>query len=486
MGMIARTEFLIDGEWREAASETEIRVVSPSTEEVIGVVPDAGRGDVDAAVRAARRAFEAGTWRGLAVAERAEIIERALRILESRIEEIGRLVTSEMGLPVTAAGFQIPGALATGRYFLDVARKDSTSEVRRTQAGAAAVIKEPVGVVASIAPWNGPFNMAIAKIVPALVTGCSVVYKPAPETPLDAFHIAEAFAEAGLPAGAFNLITGGRDAGRALVVHPGVDKVSFTGSTAAGREIGRECGGSFKRLQLELGGKSAAIVLDDADIATTMQGLAVGSFFNTGQVCAAYSRVVVPKSRYDEVVGALVATAESFVVGDPFDPATTMGPLVSARQRERVLGYIEVGKAEGAAIATGGGVPEGLDRGFYVQPTVFADTDNSMRICREEIFGPVASVLAYDTVEEAVAIANDSEYGLHGAVFTGDPERAADVARKVRTGTFSVNSFTYNIEAPFGGVKNSGIGRDTGPEAVQSYYELKTVNLGEAMESLFE
>jgi acyl-CoA reductase-like NAD-dependent aldehyde dehydrogenase len=464
MGMIARTEFLIDGEWREAASETEIRVVSPSTEEVIGVVPDAGRGDVDAAVRAARRAFEAGTWRGLAVAERAEIIERALRILESRIEEIGRLVTSEMGLPVTAAGFQIPGALATGRYFLDVARKDSTSEVRRTQAGAAAVIKEPVGVVASIAPWNGPFNMAIAKIVPALVTGCSVVYKPAPETPLDAFHIAEAFVEAGLPAGAFSLITGGRDAGRALVVHPGVDKVSFTGSTAAGREIGRECGGSFKRLQLELGGKSAAIVLDDADIATTMQGLAVGSFFNTGQVCAAYSRVVVPKSRYDEVVGALVATAE----------------------RERVLGYIEVGKAEGAAIATGGGVPEGLDRGFYVQPTVFADTDNSMRICREEIFGPVASVLAYDTVEEAVAIANDSEYGLHGAVFTGDPERAADVARKVRTGTFSVNSFTYNIEAPFGGVKNSGIGRDTGPEAVQSYYELKTVNLGEAMESLFE
>ncbi|MFV2177620.1 aldehyde dehydrogenase [Actinomadura sp. LOL_016] len=483
--MIVREELLVGGEWLRPVSDVRIDVVSPSTEGVVGQVPDAGVDDVDAAVRAARRAFEAGTWRGLPVAERAEVLERALRILESRIGEIGHLVTSEMGLPASAAGVQIPGAVATGRYFLDVARKDSTSEVRRTQAGPAAVIKEPVGVVASIAPWNGPFNMAIGKIVPALVAGCSVVYKPAPETPLDAFHIAEALVEAGLPGGVFNLVTGDRDAGRALAAHREVDKVSFTGSTAAGREIGRECGGSFKRVQLELGGKSAAIVLDDADIATTMQGLAVGSFFNTGQVCAAYSRVLVPSSRYDEVVDALVATAESFVVGDPFDPATTMGPLVSRRQRERVLGYIEAGKAEGAVVATGGGVPDGLDTGFYVQPTVFTGTDNSMRICREEIFGPVASVLTYDTVEEAVAIANDSDYGLHGAVFTGDPERAADVARRVRTGTFSVNSFTYNTEAPFGGVKNSGVGRDTGPEAVQSYYELKTVNLDEATEALF-
>ncbi|MGI5328588.1 aldehyde dehydrogenase [Actinomadura nitritigenes] len=483
--MIVREDLLIGGEWRRPASAATISVVSPSTEEVIGQVPDAGPDDVDAAAEAARRAFEGGAWRGLPVAERADVIERALRILESRIGDIGHLVTSEMGLPTSIAAVQIPGALATGRYFLDVARNDPASEVRRTQAGPAAVIKEPVGVVASIAPWNGPFNMAIGKIVPALVAGCSVVYKPAPETPLDAFHIAEAFAEAGLPGGAFNLITGDREAGRALVAHPAVDKVSFTGSTAAGREIGRECGGSFKRLQLELGGKSAAIVLDDADVATTMQGLAVGSFFNTGQVCAAYSRVLVPRSRYDEVVGALVATAESFVVGDPFDPSTTMGPLVSERHRERVLGYIELGKAEGAVIATGGGAPEGLGKGFYVQPTVFTGTDNSMRICREEIFGPVASVLTYDTLDEAIAIANDSDYGLHGAVFTGDPERAADVARRVRTGTFSVNSFTYNTEAPFGGVKNSGVGRDTGPEAVQSYYELKTVNLDEATEPLF-
>jgi aldehyde dehydrogenase (NAD+) len=478
-------ELLVGGEWRKPVSKAQISVVSPSTEEVIGQVPDAGAEDVDAAVQAARRAFDQGAWRAMTVAERADVLERALQALGARIDEIGRLVTAQMGLPTSIAGIQIPGALDTGRYFLQAAQADSISEVRQTQMCAAAVIKEPVGVVASIAPWNGPFNMAISKIIPALVTGCSVVYKPAPETPLDAFFIAEAFAQAGLPAGVFNLITGGRETGGVLVAHPEIDKVSFTGSTAAGRDIGRECGGSFKRLQLELGGKSAAIVLDDADVASTMAGLAMGCFFNTGQVCAAYSRVLLPANRYDEFTGALVATAESFVVGDPFDPATTMGPLVSARQRERVLSYIEAGKDEGAAIATGGGIPAGLDKGFYVQPTVFTGADNSMRICREEIFGPVVSVLRYDDLEQAIAIANDSDYGLHGAVFTTDPQRAADVARRVRTGTFSVNAFVYNTEAPFGGVKNSGIGRDTGPEAVQAYYELKTINLDPPTATLF-
>ncbi|TAM69719.1 aldehyde dehydrogenase [Mycobacterium sp.] len=478
-------ELLVGGEWRKPASKAWITVVSPSTEEAIGQVPDASAEDVDAAVRAARSAFDQGAWRAMTVAERAGVLERALQLLGSRIDEISRLVTSQMGLPTSIAGVQIPAALDTGRYFLQTAQADSVSEVRQTQTCAAAVIKEPVGVVASIAPWNGPFNMAISKIIPALVTGCSVVYKPAPETPLDAFFIAEAFVRAGLPAGVFNLITGNRETGAALVAHPGVDKVSFTGSTAAGRDIGRECGGSFKRVQLELGGKSAAIVLDDADVASTMAGLAMGCFFNTGQVCAAYSRVLLPASRHDEFTAALVATAESFVVGDPFDPATTMGPLVSARQRERVLSYIDAGKSEGAVIATGGGIPTGLDKGFYVQPTVFTGGNNSMRICREEIFGPVVSVLRYDDLDEAVAIANDSDYGLHGAVFTTDPERAAAVARRVRTGTFSVNAFVYNTEAPFGGVKNSGIGRDTGPEAIQAYYELKTINLDAPTATLF-
>lgn len=483
--MNVHEELLVGGEWRKPTSKARISVVCPSTEETIGQVPDAGAEDVDVAVRAARSAFDQGVWRAMSVSERVDVLEGALQLLGSRIDEIGTLVTAQMGLPTSIAGIQIPGAVETGRYFLRVAQDDSVSEVRQTQMGAAAVVKEPVGVVASIAPWNGPFNMAISKIIPALVTGCSVVYKPAPETPLDAFFIAEALTQAGLPAGVFNLITGDRETGAALVDHPGIDKVSFTGSTAAGREIGRQCGGSFKRLQLELGGKSAAIVLEDADIATTMAGLAMGCFFNTGQVCAAYSRVLLPASRYDEFAAALVATAESFVVGDPFDPATTMGPLVSARQRDRVLSYIDTGKNEGAVIATGGGSPAGLDKGFYVQPTVFTRADNAMRICREEIFGPVASVLRYETLDEAVAIANDSDYGLHGAVFTTDPQRAAEAARRVRTGTFSVNAFVYNTEAPFGGVKNSGIGRDTGPEAVQAYYELKTINLDAPTAALF-
>jgi aldehyde dehydrogenase (NAD+) len=478
-------ELLIGGEWRKPGSTARIDVVCPSTEQVIGDVPDAGAEDVDTAVRAARDAFDQGAWRVASVSERVGVLEGALQLLGSRIDEIGALVTAQMGLPTSIAGIQIPGALDTGRYFLRVAQADSVSEVRQTQLGAAAVVKEPVGVVASIAPWNGPFNIAISKIIPALVTGCSVVYKPAPETPLDAFFIAEALTQAGLPAGVFNLITGGRETGATLVAHPGIDKVSFTGSTAAGRDIGRQCGGDFKRLQLELGGKSAAIVLDDADITTTMTGLAMGCFFNTGQVCAAYSRVLLPASRYDELTAALVATAESFTVGDPFDPATTMGPLVSARQRERVLSYLDAGRAEGAVVATGGGIPPGLDKGFYVQPTVFAGADNSMRICREEIFGPVASVLRYDSLDEAIAIANDSDYGLHGAVFTTDPQRAAEVARRVHTGTFSVNAFVYNVEAPFGGVKCSGIGRDTGPEAVQAYYELKTINLDAPTAALF-
>ncbi|KAA9156791.1 aldehyde dehydrogenase [Amycolatopsis acidicola] len=482
--MISNEKLLIDGDWVRPRSSGRIPVVSPSTEEVIGEVPDAGAEDVDAAARAARRSFSEGTWRRMSADERADILDAALRLLEPKLDEIGRLVTAQMGLPSSIAKVQIPGALETGRYFLGLARAEPTAEVRRGQTNAA-VVKEPVGVVASIAPWNGPFNMAVAKIFPALATGCSVVYKPAPETPLDAYFIADALAEAGVPAGVFNYLTGDRDTGRALVAHPEVDKVSFTGSTAAGRQIGEECGRSFKRVQLELGGKSAAIVLEDADLTTTMQGIAIGSFFNTGQVCAAYSRILVPRSRHDEVVDALVATAESFVVGDPFDPATTMGPLVSRRQRDRVEGYLAAGVAEGAKVLTGGGRPEHLDKGFFIAPTVFGSAENSMRICREEIFGPVAAVLAYDTVEEAIAIANDSEYGLHGAVFTTDDEKALEVARAVRTGTFSVNSFTYNIEAPFGGVKCSGVGRDTGHEGLTAYYELKTINLTPSMEGLF-
>ena len=482
--MTSREELLIDGAWRRPSSPGRTSVISPSTEQVIAEVPDVGAGDVDAAVRAARRSFAEGGWRTMSTADRVDVLERALQLLEPQLNAIGTAVTAQMGLPTAFAGMVIPSAVSTGRYFLDVARTERTTELRPGQS-AAAVVKEPVGVVVSIAPWNGPFNSTIAKTIPALAAGCSVVYKPAPETPLDAFHVAEAFVEAGVPAGVFNLITGGREAGRALVAHPEVDMVSFTGSTATGREIGAECGRSFKRVQLELGGKSAAIIIKDADLAVAIQGLAMGAFFNTGQLCASYSRILAPRSRYGEVVDALVAAAEAHVVGDPFDPATTMGPLVSQRQREKVEGYIAAGQDEGAKLLTGGGRPKDLDKGWYVQPTVFGSVDNSMRICREEIFGPVAAVLSYDSIDEAIAIANDSDYGLHGGVFTSDDAAALNVARRVRTGTFSVNSYSYNIEAPFGGVKASGIGRDTGREGLTSFYELKTINITASMERLF-
>ena len=410
------------------------------------------------------------------VSDRAAILEKAVHSLESRTAEIAHLVTSQMGLPITLSQQAIPNAFTATRFFMAIAA-DVLSPDLRPGATSAVVLKEPVGVVAAIAPWNGPFHMAMGKLIPALLAGCSVVFKPAPETPLDAYLLVSALLEAGVPAGVVNLVTGGRETGDALVRHPMVDKVSFTGSTAAGRVIGEVCGRDFKRVTLELGGKSAAIVLEDADLAASLPGLAAGGFFNPGQACVAYSRVLAPKARYDEVVGAVVAAAESFALGDPFDTGTTMGPLVAERQRQRVEGYLATGRSEGALVATGGGRPDEPEHGWYVQPTVFTGVDNSMTIAREEIFGPVVSVIPYTGEEEAIRIANDSDYGLHGAVFTSDDESALRVASAVRTGTFSVNSFTVNVEAPFGGVKSSGVGRDSGREALESFVELKTVNL---------
>ncbi|MFE7837307.1 aldehyde dehydrogenase [Streptomyces sp. NPDC057474] len=485
MTITVRDTLLIGGEWRKPSAGDRIQVVSPSTENVLGQVPDAGADDVDMAVGAAREAFDHGPWRRMPLQERVTLLERALDALEPQLPSIAELVTAEMGLPSAIAAKKIPGAPAAGRLFLRTALEIPESEVLQTPYGPTAVLREPVGVVAAIAPWNSPFNMAVTKIVPALVTGCSVVYKPAPETPLDVFPLAEALTAAGLPPGVLNLVTGGTSTGQALVAHPGVDKVSFTGSTAAGRHIARTCADRFTRLQLELGGKSAAIVLADADPATVVRGIAMGSFGNTGQTCSAYSRILVPAHQYDQWLEAVTAAAQSFTVGDPRDPATTMGPLVSAAQRDRVLGYISVGKAEGARLVCGGGAPEGLERGYYVQPTVFACDDNSLRICQEEIFGPVAVVLPYTDLEQALRIAEDSPYGLHGAVFTQDPQAAAQVTRSVRTGTFSVNSFVHNTHAPFGGMKASGIGRELGRAGIEAFHELRTVNLTPETAPLF-
>jgi aldehyde dehydrogenase (NAD+) len=481
---LEKREFFIGGEFVAPRSEATIDIVSPSTEEVIGSAPDGNGEDVDRAVAAARQAFDHGPWRTTPVTERADLLDRALARLEPKLGDIATTVSSEMGLPISIAGQLAPLALDTGRYFTGLARCPRPLDRRPGQVDAV-VLHEPVGVVAAIAPWNGPFNTMITKVVPALVQGCSVVYKPAAETPADAFFLAEALAEEGLPAGVLNVVTGGRETGAALVSHPGVDKVSFTGSTAAGRWIGETCGRTFKRVQLELGGKSAAIVLDDADLTKVAAGIASGTFFLSGQICLAYSRVLVPRERQSDLVDLFVQTARSFVVGDPALPTTTLGPLVAERQRDRVEGYIAKGHAGGAKLATGGGRPADLPRGWYVEPTVFADVDNASVIAQEEIFGPVLSVIPYDTVDHAIQLANDSEYGLHGGVFTEDPERAVACARAVRSGTFSINTWAYNHEAPFGGVKSSGVGRDTGAEALEAYVELKTVNLDGTMDYAF-
>ncbi len=484
--MIVRHELLIDGEWRASASALRISVVSPTTERVIGEVVDADESDVDAAVGAARRAFDGGSWSGLAFEERAAVLTRALEALKARSEQIAALVTDEMGVPISISRRKTPAGIWVGEHMLELMREIPVSEVRSTRFGPAAIVREPVGVIAAITPWNSPFNMAIAKIFPALAAGNTLVFKPAPETPLDVYEIAEALQGAGLPNGVFNLVTGGRDTGRALTSHPGIDKVSFTGSTAAGREIARSAGANFTRLQLELGGKSAAIVVEDADPEKVRAGIIEGTFVNTGQTCNAFTRILVPTEQHDRWVQVVAEAASSYVIGDPADPSTNLGPVASEAQYRKVLDYIALGAEEGATVVAGGGRPSGVDAGYFIEPTVLTGANNAMRVSREEIFGPVAVVIPYDSLDEAIAIANDSDYGLHGGVFTEDTETAVRVAREVRTGTFSINGFTHNVQMPFGGVKASGVGREFGPEGLAAFYETKTVNLTEASVPAFD
>lgn len=473
----------VAGKWREPADPDLQPVFCPSTEEPIGYTATATADEVDEAVRASRIALESRVWSRLSMEKRAQVVRSAAELIRVAAPEIGHLVTSEMGQPITIAVELVGRGADTMDFFADMAGRIAMTEIR-TDGGMAAVVREPVGVVAAIAPWNGPFNMAITKIVPHLLAGCSVVFKPAPETPFDVAYLVDALTDAGLPSGVLNVVTGGAETGEHLVSHPDIDKVSFTGSTAAGRKIGAIAGGQLKRIQLELGGKSAAIVLDDADLGLLAASVARGTFFNSGQVCAALSRVLVPRSLQDSAVEALVDVAAKWRPGDPFESTTTMGPLAGRRHLERVSGYVARAEADGAVVRTGGRRPDGLERGFFFESTVLTDVDNSMAIAREEVFGPVVVVIPHDGVDDAVAIANDSQYGLHGAVFTASERAALEIASRVRTGTFTLNGFLYNNRAPFGGVKASGVGRDTGLEGLESCFELKTINLPSDADSL--
>jgi acyl-CoA reductase-like NAD-dependent aldehyde dehydrogenase len=475
-----RREFFIGGGWAQPASGEPFGVVSPSTEEVVGEVPVAIGGDMDRAVAAARTAFDDGPWPRTAPGERAAVLARAADILRKREADIAGVTVDEMGCAISQAPQAQTGLVAAVfDYYAELIR--SYPFEREATAGgrvAGLVTEEPVGVAAAIVPWNAPVTLASWKTAPALAAGCTVVLKPPPEAPLSNYILAEALAEAGLPDGVFNLVPGGREVGEHLVTHPGTDKVAFTGSTAAGKRIMSLCGEQVKRVSLELGGKSAAVVLDDADLPAVVPALVKGAMHLSGQVCGAHTRVLVPRSRYAEAVEAAAAAAAAVPVGDPHDPATLVGPLVAERQRERVEGYIALGVQAGARVAAGGGRPAHLPKGWYVEPTVLAEVDNGMRVAREEIFGPVLCVIPYEGEDEAVRIANDSPYGLAGGVWTADPERGLRVARRIRTGSISVNGGHPPFPlVPFGGFRQSGLGRELGPEGLRSFLETRSIGL---------
>lgn len=472
-------KLFVDGRWIDARLGKRIELVTPQREEVLGTVAEATEADVDAAVAAARAAFDGGEWPRLTHAARADYLRRMSAQLERRLPELSRAWVEQVGALASVAPFVIGG----GKFWFDYYAELATTypfEERRTPFdghGSAVIVREPAGVVAAIAPWNNPFGIMAGKIAPALLAGCTVVMKPAPETPLEAYIIAEAAEAAGLPAGVLNLVTTHRQAADHLASHRDVDKVSFTGSVLAGQRIASVCGHRLARCTLELGGKSAAIVLDDYDIATAAKTLVNTITMSAGQVCATLSRVIVSKSRHDDLVEALRAEMATVRVGDPDDVWAQMGPLAMQRQRTRVENYIGLGRAEGARLVFGGGRPAHLPRGFYFEPTLFAGVTSRMQIAQDEIFGPVLAVFKCESEEEAVHIANDSPFGLYGAVFTHDSERAWRVARGVRTGTFTQNIFRFDPSLPFGGFKQSGLGREGGAEGLASFTELKSILL---------
>jgi aldehyde dehydrogenase (NAD+) len=476
--VITQDAFLVGGRWANPAGPDMFDVVSPTSEGIIGRIPESSKADVDAAVVAARAAFDSGPWPRMSFDERAAQVLKLGEILLAKLDDAVDLQIEEMG---AARSFITPntrGVLAGIPGVVEMARSVLRHELRPGGLGNVLVTREPIGVVAAIMPWNAPIPLLLGKLLPGLLAGCPVIVKPPPESPLSPYVVAEAAIEVGFPEGLISIIPGGREVGEHLISHPLVDRVTFTGSSAAGARVAAICGQGLKAVTLELGGKSAAIVLDDVELDRTLGSLISCSMPNNGQVCWSTTRILAPRARSAELVERMVEAITAMKVGPPQEPDTVFGPLVASRQRDRVEGYIKSGLEEGATIALGGGRPTYLPKGWFVEPTIFTNVRNSMKIAREEIFGPVLSIIEYDSQDEAIAIANDSEYGLGGAVYTGDVARGLEVAARVQTGTININEAPSGGNGqPFGGWKHSGLGRERGREGHESYYELKSISL---------
>lgn len=472
--MQTRDKLYINGEWRSPSGKNAIDVVSPCTEEVIARIPEGTSADVDAAVAAARAAFK--DWSQTSASERAALLQKIHEGLKARVEEIGRTIASEVGMPLKlATRIQAGSPIATFGMYAGMLASFAFEE----RIGNSIVLREPVGVVACITPWNYPLHQIAAKVAPALAAGCAVVLKPSEVAPLNAFLLAEVVHAAGAPKGVFNLVTGfGPVVGEALAKHPNVDMISFTGSTRAGKRVSELAAATVKRVALELGGKSASVILEDADLAAAVKSTVNVCFLNSGQTCSAHTRMLVPESKYAEAAKIAVEAAAGFTLGDPFSEATKLGPLVSRTQRERVRNYIRKGIEEGAELLTGGPeTPSGLDKGWYVRPTVFGRVNPKSTIAQEEIFGPVLAIVPYKNEDEAVKIANDTIYGLAGGVWSRDEEHAKRVARRMRAGQIDINGGPFNLQAPFGGVKQSGHGRELGRFGLDEFLEYKSLQL---------
>lgn len=472
--MQVRDKLYIDGSWVASSGSGVLEVINSTTEEVMGTIPEGTADDVDRAARAAAAAFPG--WAATSHEERGKYVQRIVEGLQARMQEVATTIAGEVGMPMNLALM-----IQAGLPLMDMG---AMAEVLSNFAweekmGSSLIVREPVGVVGCITPWNYPLHQIAAKVGPALAAGCTVVLKPSEVAPLNAFILAEVIEEAALPAGVFNLVTGvGPVVGEAIASHPLIDMISFTGSTRAGKRVAQLAAETVKKVALELGGKSANVILEDADLSKAIPDAVAKCYLNSGQTCSALTRLIVPRSKLAEVEQIAAATAQAFTPGDPFAETTRLGPLVSAAQRDRVRGYIQKGIDEGAKLVTGGPeAPEGLEKGFFVQPTVFSEVRRDMTIAQEEIFGPVLAILPYDTEEEAVEIANDSQYGLAGGVWSADPEKAKAVARRMRTGQVEVNGGAFNPVAPFGGYKQSGVGRELGRIGFEEFLETKALQL---------